>query len=173
MSAALVTLYHPIPGSGPRPPTEATFTTTPPRSAMVAATASWIQARTPSWFTSTVLAARDRSMPTIGPKYGLVAALLTRMSRAPNRSTVAATHLRACSGSPALATCQATGPSSPASVSAAPARASAFLDDSITAAPASARRRAMASPMPRLAPVTRAVRPSSRRSTGGTLPTAP
>ena len=65
--------------------------------------------------------------------YGFVAALFTRMSSPPNRSSVAATHASACSGSPAFATVQATSPSS---AFAAASSASAFRDDSITRAPA-------------------------------------
>ncbi len=60
------------------------------------------------------------------PKYGLVAALLTRMSSDPKRSTVAAAQASAASGSPALAASQATSPSKPASDDAAVSSASTF-----------------------------------------------
>ena len=90
------------------------------------------------------------------------------MSIEPKRSTVAATQASACSGSPALATCQATSPArSPAAPSMANlawVRASAFLEEIITEAPASANDAAMAWPMPREAPVINAVLPSSRSS---------
>jgi NAD(P)-dependent dehydrogenase (short-subunit alcohol dehydrogenase family) len=96
------------------------------------------------------------------------AALLTRMSTAPNRSTVAATHAAACSGSPALATRQSTGPDrSPLAApisTAARASASALREEIITDAPAEEKARAMACPMPLDAPVTSAVLPSRRSS---------
>src|SRR5271165_1961714 len=93
------------------------------------------------------------------------------MSTRPNRSTVAATQASACSGSPALATVQATSPApggfadriSPADDSSP----SALRDESITEAPELAKARAMAWPIPREPPVTSAVLPSSRSSMGG------
>src|ERR1019366_8793497 len=93
------------------------------------------------------------------------------MSTRPNRSTVAATQASACSGSPALATVQATSPApggaagrlSPADDSSP----SALRDESITEAPDPAKARAMAWPIPREPPVTSAVLPSSRSSMAG------
>src|SRR5262245_38244951 len=102
-------------------------------------------------------------MSILGPMYGLVAALLTRMSTDPNRSTVAATHASACSGSPALAAYVATSPSI---VDAASSSASCLRDDNITAAPLAARDAAAARPIPRDAPVTRATFPSNLSSIG-------
>jgi hypothetical protein len=67
--------------------------------------------------------------------YGLVAALLTRTSTAPKRSTVAATHAPVASGSPALAAHHATSPD--ISLAAA-SSASALRDESMTRAPDSA-----------------------------------
>src|SRR6056297_787530 len=82
----------------------------------------------------------------------------------PNRSTVAATHAAACSGSPALAAYVAVSPSMPAAASSS---ASCLRDDSITAAPASASVAAMARPMPFDAPVTSATFPSRLTSMVG------
>ena len=135
--------------------------TDPPRSDMAARQAHWVQISTPSWFTCTVLLARDTSMPIIGPMYGFVAALLTRMSRPPRRSTVAATHASAASGSPALAANQAT---SPVMEPAASLSWSSLRDEIITRAPASAMAAAMARPIPLEAPVTSATLPSSLSS---------
>ncbi len=55
-------------------------------------TAAAVQTSTESWLTSNVFCARAMSMSIMGPKYGLVPALLTRMSRPPKRARVAATH---------------------------------------------------------------------------------
>ena len=52
-----------------------------------ALTAAAVQTSTESWLTSNVFCARATSMSIIGPKYGLVPALLTRMSRPPKRAT--------------------------------------------------------------------------------------
>ena len=64
-TAALVTLYQPMPGSTPRPPMEATLITEPRRPAFTAAA---VQTRTDSWLTSKVFCARTTSMSIIGPK---------------------------------------------------------------------------------------------------------
>ena len=163
-TAALVTLYQPMFGSTPRPPTEATLITEPRRPARTAAP---VQTSTESWFTSNVFWARTTSMSIIGPKYGLVPALLTRMSRPPKRATVSATHDRASSGLPTWAAVQATRSSgAPAATSpaAASARSSAVRDVIITFAPASTNREAMPRPMPRLPPVMSAVFPLSSSS---------
>src|SRR6266849_2204852 len=106
-------------------------------------------------------------MSMLGPRYGFVAALLTRMSTAPNRSTVAWMQASACSGSPALAANVATLPSG--IVAATSSRASALRADSMTLAPAAANDAAMAAPIPRDAPVTTAVLPSRLISVIGDL----
>ena len=96
----------------------------------------------------------------LGPMYGLVAALLTRMSTPPNAAIVASTHACACSGSPALAANVATSPSMAAAASSS---ASCLRDDSITRAPDAANADAIARPMPFDAPVTSATfRPAER-----------
>jgi hypothetical protein len=88
------------------------------------------------------------------------------MSTAPTRSTVAATHAAAASGSPALASNTSSSPARPPSSAArislaVVSSASRLRDDSITFAPLAARPSAMARPMPRDAPVTSAALPSS------------
>src|ERR1700680_4489917 len=95
------------------PPTEARLMTEPPLSFIDARQTSWVHWTTAHWLTCTVLAARDSSIPMSGPMYGLVAALLTRMSTDPNLSMVAATQEAVATGSPALAAHQATSPSIP------------------------------------------------------------
>ena len=77
----------------------------------------------------------------VAPMVGLVAALFTRMSRAPSCSTHAATHAAAWSGSPALAANVASrAPGVAARIAAAASsRPPCLRDDSITAAPASAK----------------------------------
>src|SRR5687768_10344809 len=88
------------------------------------------------------------------------------MSSDPKRSTVAATHASACSGSPALAANTSTSPSiRPAASSSA----SCLRELSMTDAPEPARFRATASPTPRDAPVTSATLPSSRISMPATV----
>src|SRR6187549_2536024 len=88
-----------------------------------------------------------------GPKYGLVAALLTRPSTRPKRSTALAT---SASTSSALPVWQAKAAAEPSGKLAAVASRSACLREaSTTLAPAATQACAMAAPMPRLAPVTR------------------
>ena len=151
-TAALVTLYHPMFGSTPRPPTEATLIT---------------ETSTESWFTSNVFCALTRSMSIMGPKYGLVPALFTRTWRPPKRATVSATQATASSGRPTWEATQATRSSgAPAATrpAAASARSSAVRLVIMTLAPASTNLEATASPMPRLPPVTSAVFPLSSSS---------
>ena len=130
-------------------------------------TAAAVQTSTESWLTSNVFCARTTSMSIIGPKYGLVPALLTRMSSRPKRAIVPATQDSASSGFPTWAAVQATRSSgAPAATrpAAASARSSALRDVIMTLAPASAKRAAMARPMPRLPPVISAVFPLSSSS---------
>src|SRR5215469_4395630 len=82
--------------------------TLPPWSRIQPRQAAWVHISGPTTLTPTVFIARGTSMSIIGPKYGLVAALLTRTSTDPNRDTVASTHAYAASGSPAFASNQAT-----------------------------------------------------------------
>src|ERR1700689_4135489 len=102
-----------MPGSTVYPPTEATLITLPPFSRMPQRHALWAQISGPITLTPTVFIARGTSMSIMGPKYGFVAALLTRMSTGPKRATVASTHARAASASPAFASNHATPPPPP------------------------------------------------------------
>ena len=163
-TAALVTLYQPMFGSTPRPPTEATLITEPRSPAR---TASAVQTSTESWFTSNVFCALTRSMSIMGPKYGLVPALFTSTWRPPKRATVSATQALASSGRPTWEAIQATRSSgAPAATrpAAASARSSALRLVIMTLAPASTNLEAVARPMPRLPPVTSAVFPLSSSS---------
>ncbi len=130
----------------------------PPWSRIHARHASWLHTKQPRTFTWKVLSQAPSSASIVAPMLGLVAALLTRMSRAPSCSTQAATHAAAWSGSPALAAMVASCAPGVASriAAAASSRPSCLRDESITAAPASANEAAMARPMPFEAPVTSA-----------------
>ena len=166
MSAALVRLYGPSAPPARRPPTEAMLSITPGWSFIARSHAAWHQNTGPRRLTWKVLSKRPSSTAIVGPMYGLVAALLTRMSNAPKRSRVACTHARAAAVSPALAANTAVSPL----ISAAAASSwSCLRDDSITFAPAAANEAAMAFPMPFEAPVTSATFPSSEISMRRTL----
>src|ERR1700691_1498517 len=146
-------------GSTVYPPTEATLITLPPVSRMPQRQAHWVQISGATVLTPTVFIARGTSMSIMGPKYGFVAALLTRMSTAPKRSTVASTHARAASASPAFASNHAT-PSPPIS-SATLASDAPRREEIMTRAPCATNASAIARPMPRDAPVTTATLPAS------------
>ena len=137
--------------------------TTPPRSRIDARHASCIHTNGPRRLTRKFLSHCSRVASTTNPKWTLAPALLTRMSTAPNRSTVASMQARASSGSPALAANAAT--SSPGSPLTTSSSASCLRDENITDAPARAYAVAIAQPMPRDAPVTSATLP--RRSIAG------
>src|ERR1700736_1344282 len=106
-------------------------------------------------------------MSMLGPMYGFVAALLTRMSSTPNRSTVPCTHASAWSGAPALVA--KVAPLSLGIVAATSSRASALREDNMTLAPAAANATAVAAPIPREAPVISAVLPARLISVIGDL----
>src|SRR3954451_20904239 len=161
INAAFVRLYVPSRASARMPPTDAMLTITPGSSRMARFHADWHQNTGPRMFTWNVLSKRDGSMPIVGPAYGLAAALLTRISSRPKRSMVAATQPSPASMSPALAANTAVSP--PISAAAA-SRPSILRDESITLAPDSTKPAAMALPIPREPPVTRATLPSSRIS---------
>src|ERR1700733_7112857 len=146
-------------GSTVYPPIEATLITLPPVSRMPQRHALCAQISGPTTLTPTVFIARGTSMSIMGPKYGFVAALLTRMSTDPKRSTVASTHARAASASPAFASNQAT--LSPPISSATLASDAPRREEIITRAPFAANAWAIARPMPRDAPVTTATLPAS------------
>src|SRR5262245_8173760 len=108
--------------------------------------------------TSIVLSSAASGVSTRGPKYGLVAALLTRPSTRPNLSRARANRASTSAVLPvwhAAASARSAG-SSAATLS----RSSCLRDASTTRAPASTQARAIAAPMPRLAPVTTMVLPS-------------
>ncbi len=90
-----------------RPPTEATLTTTPPCSAIHAVQHFWVHSSGPVRLTWMVFSQRARSTSIVGPAYGLVAALFTRTSTAPNCSSVPSTTRSMSSGLPALPAIQA------------------------------------------------------------------
>ena len=90
--------------------------------------------------TWSVFSQRGRSISMVGPAYGFAAALFTRMSIAPKRSSVASRQASASSGLPTLPVFHAMSP--PISLAAA-SQPSALRDTIITLAPASTKRLAI------------------------------
>src|SRR3990167_3052413 len=114
--------------------------------------------------TSTVFWKADRSVSNTLPNCGLVAALLTRMSRRPNCSRICANTLLICSISPIWQAIAVALPPSAMMASATPWQPSILRLETITWAPCWASSLAMASPIPRLAPETKAILPSRSNS---------
>src|SRR5579875_1596892 len=106
-------------------------------------------------------------MPAAGPKYGLSAALHTRMSMPPQRAIVPSTKARNWSLCTMSQGITAAAPPRAAIASATSAQAGALRLDTTTFAPCSANRSAMARPMPREAPVTTAIFPVRSNSVSG------
>src|SRR5581483_6979418 len=126
----------------------------------------------PLTLTSLTLSKAASAVSTSGPNCGLVAALLTRMSRRPKASIVCATARSMSSARPAWAGAAMAVPP-PAVISSTTAwQASGLREQTATWPPAWAKARAMARPMPRLPPVTRAARPCrEKRSSTDTVTT--
>src|SRR2546421_2449473 len=144
----------------------ATLTMAPPCARIQASTTSLVSTNGPRRLTSNVLSQALSSTSRTGPKCGLVPALFTRMSMRPKRSITLLTNRCESSGRPTCATIGVTAPAWRALIrSAAPWRPSSFLLEITTLAPWSASAPAVASPMPRLPPVTIATR--SVRSKSG------
>jgi hypothetical protein len=143
----------------PQCPRHVGLITLPPVSRMPQRHALWAQISGPTTLTPTVFIARGTSMSIMGPKYGFVAALLTRMPTDPKRCTVASTHARAASASPAFASNHATR--SPPISSATLASDAPRREQIMTRAPCATNASAIARPMPRDAPVTTATLPAS------------
>ncbi len=93
------------------------------------------------------------------PKYGLAAALLTRMSSLPWVSLMWPNTASICAISPMWQAKASAEPPSALMASATVWQSSILRLDTITWAPCSASSLAISSPMPRLAPVTRAIFP--------------
>src|SRR5579864_3906121 len=93
------------------------------------------------------------------PKYGFVAALLTRMSRRPCRARICSKILRMSSTRPTWHGCASALPPASLISRATDSQSSSLRLDTITWAPCSASSLAISSPIPRLAPVTRAIFP--------------
>src|SRR3990167_8467082 len=114
--------------------------------------------------TSTVFWKADRSVSSTLQNCGLVAALLTRMSRRPNCSRICAKTLLICSISPIWQAIAVAWPPSAMIASATAWQPSSLRLETITWAPCWASSLAMDSPMPRLAPETKAILPSRSNS---------
>src|SRR5579864_3566371 len=93
------------------------------------------------------------------PKYGFVAALLTRMSRRPCRARMSWKILRMSSTRPTWHGCASALPPASLISRATDSQSSSLRLDTITWAPCPASSLAISSPIPRLAPVTRAIFP--------------
>ncbi|MCY1459881.1 hypothetical protein D9M71_773940 [compost metagenome] len=111
-------------------------------------------------FTSTVFWKALRSVSSTLQNCGLVAALLTRMSRRPNCSLMPAKTWLICSISPMWQAMAVALPPAAMMASATCWQPSSLRLETITWAPCWASSLAMASPMPRLAPETKAILPS-------------
>src|SRR5690242_8585904 len=109
--------------------------------------------------TSTVLLNAPRSVFRIGPKYGLAAALLTRMSSRPWAWAMSRIRPWIWSMSPMWQARTSALPPAARIAAATVSQSSALRLDTITCAPCAASAFAIASPMPRLAPVTSATLP--------------
>src|SRR5271165_94830 len=109
--------------------------------------------------TSTVFWNEDRSVSTMGPKWGLAAALLTRMSRRPHFDWISANAPSIWSMSPIWQASASAEPPPATMASATAWQAPALRLETMTWAPRDARSSAIAWPMPRLAPVTSAIFP--------------
>lgn len=144
--------------------------TVPPPCARRWAAAAWVQAKTLVRSVSTT--ARHSAAVSRGSgRTGCTAALFTSaVSPPPDQSRVSRT--RRWQASSSVRSARSTTARPPAArirSAVSPAAAVAVRQCSATAAPCSAKRSAMARPMPPPAPVTRAVCPS-RRFMGGTVP---
>src|SRR5437879_207723 len=144
----------------------ATLTMAPPCARIHASTTNLVSTNGPRRLTSKVLSQADSSTSRVGPKCGLVPALFTRMSMRPKRVITLLTSRSESSGRPTCATIARAAPAWRALIrSAAASRPSSFRLEMTTLAPWSASAPAVASPMPRLPPVTIATR--SVRSKSG------
>jgi hypothetical protein len=114
--------------------------------------------KTPCRLTSITAIQSSSDVSTVGPRR-MMPALFTRMSRRPSAATVSRTSRSGVAGSamsPTPSSARRPAPRTRAAV----AEPGVWLPCTATSAPASARAKAMAAPMPREAPVTRATLPS-------------
>src|ERR1700687_1465082 len=158
ISAALVALYIRPSNCGLMPEIEAMLMIGPaPRAHIPGATR---RTRRNALFrlTSIILSNCASSTPRQGPWATLVAALFTRMSAGPKSRVTPSTQRASSSGLP---TWQALGITFPPSSAATSSSDSCLRPQITVVAPSRANAAAMALPMPRLPPVTRATFPSS------------
>src|SRR3954447_1269465 len=125
--------------------------------------AAWVQYRMPNRLAPIIWRHSLVSAPVTGPS-SITPALLTSTSSPPSRSAVPSTNARACPSSLTSVGNASARPPSPAMRSATACRRSSRRPARPTAAPAPARRMALASPIPEVAPVTAATFPSSLAS---------
>ena len=143
------------------------LTTEPPCSFIHRFQQAWVHTSGVVRLVANVFSHRGTSMSMTGPAYGLVAALLTSTSMAPNASSVASSTRSMSSTLPTWPAAYARSP--PVSVrssSTVAAHESSLRLVIITLAPAAAIAEAMPRPIPREPPVTMATLPSSLMSMG-------
>src|SRR5689334_906816 len=159
----------PMNGAACKPPVDVMLMMTPPCSFIHVAHARCASRSGPTTFTSSTLSIARSSVSIIGPNAGFVAALFTRMSSRPRRSTHCSTDAWMASGSPAEPAYVVT--SAPMVRSACSVSSSSCCLRARTAidAPAAAYASAIARPMPRVPPVTSATLPSSRKAFSGSI----
>ena len=151
------------------PAIDAMFTIAPPPDASIAGIWNFMPRKVPRTLVAMPRSNSAGSMSASGAGNGPAVALLNAASSRPNAVTAASTSSRAestsatsdrtASARPPLASMRLTTDSS-AAMSRAPRT---------TAAPAAANASAVAAPMPRLAPATRATRPCERQISHGRL----
>ena len=131
----------------------------PPPASRITGSAAWVQYRSPSRFTFTIVRHCDVSAPSTGPS-SITPALFTRMSSPPSCECASDTNDRALSSSPtSTGSGRARPPASPTRSASDDSRSSRRAPIA-TAAPSPASASAVASPMPDDAPVTNATFPS-------------
>ena len=137
----------------------------PPPRARIGGTTIWASQWLDNTFDAKTLSKAESGRSAIGPAHGLTAAFAIKTSTAPSSEIVRST--RACSWSlwPMWHGMGSAAPGrSRLMSSAAASHASGVRLDTTTRAPCSARRRAMARPMPRVDPVTTATLPVRSKS---------
>ena len=159
MSAALEIAYRPSDAEPRSPPIEEMMMNEPPPRAARCGHTMFASQKLLRTLAPITRSYTSSDAPAAGPRYGFTAALLTKMSMPPHSAMVWSTRL--CRSSLRAMWHGITAASPPlARIDAATAsHASALRLDTTTLAPCSARRSAMARPMPLLEPVTMATLP--------------
>mmetsp|Transcript_14219 Transcript_14219/g.41422 ORF Transcript_14219/g.41422 Transcript_14219/m.41422 type:complete len:236 (-) Transcript_14219:87-794(-) len=160
-SAVLLTAYIPMGAGGLYAVMDETMTTEPPRCMCCSdALTSRMDDLT---LTCMILSMISGAVSTMRPTAGLTAAFCTTMSMRPYSLTAASTNAWMSPGLPTLHATPAAEMPFPRNALTVSSTFCCFLEQMKTRAPSEPSRSAVASPMPAVAPVTIATRPSSRR----------